>query len=120
MAWGTLSDLVCREILRCSITRLRFIIVRFEDSSTWNGQIRQNINTANVIAAMFISCGQDITSVFKSGWSHLTADLDKKTKVLTLSLYILSLLVRTVGEGTHYLSQQESLELISCYKDGKK
>jgi hypothetical protein len=30
------------------------------------------------------------------------------------------LLIRTVREGTHYPSQRESLELIGCYKDGKK
>ena len=69
---------------------------------------------------MFIFCSQNAASVFESGWSHLTADLDEETKVLTISLYILSLLVRTVGEGTYYLSQQESSELISCYKDRKK
>jgi hydroxymethylglutaryl-CoA reductase len=80
----------------------------------------QNINTANVMSAMFISCGQDTASVVESGWVYLTADLDKETKVLTLSLYILSLLVGTVGGGTHYPSQRESLELIRCYREGKK
>jgi hydroxymethylglutaryl-CoA reductase len=40
--------------------------------------------------------------------------------VLTLSIYILSLLVGTVGGGTHYPSQRESLELIGYYRDGKK
>jgi hydroxymethylglutaryl-CoA reductase len=69
---------------------------------------------------MFISCGQDAVSVFESGWSYLIADLDEETKVITISLYILSLLVGTVGGGTHYLSQRESLELIRCYGDGKK
>jgi hydroxymethylglutaryl-CoA reductase len=80
----------------------------------------QNINTTNAIAAMFIFYGQDAASVFKSGWSYLTTNLDKETKVLTLSLYIPSLLVRTVGGGMYYLSQQESLELIGCYRDRKK
>jgi hydroxymethylglutaryl-CoA reductase len=80
----------------------------------------QNINTANVMAAMFIAYGQDIASVLELGWSHLTADLDEETKLLTLSLYIPSLLVGTVGGGTHYPSQRESLELISYYGDGKK
>jgi hydroxymethylglutaryl-CoA reductase len=80
----------------------------------------QNINTANVMSAMFISCSQDTASVVESGWVYLTADLDKETKVLTLSLYILSLLVGTVGGGTHYPSQRESLELIRCYREGKK
>jgi hydroxymethylglutaryl-CoA reductase len=99
---------------------LRSIIARFEDGSIRNGQIRQNINIANVIAAIFIFCGQDAANVFELGWSHLTANLDEETKVLTLSLYIPSLLVGTVGGGTHYPSQRESLELIVCYKDGKK
>jgi hydroxymethylglutaryl-CoA reductase len=120
MAWGTLSDPVCHEILGCSTTRLRSVIARFEDGSTQNGQMGQNINTAKVMAAMFISCGQDAASVFESGWSHLTTDLDKETKVLTMSLYIPSLLVGTVGGGTHYPNQRESLELIGCYRDGKK
>jgi hydroxymethylglutaryl-CoA reductase len=48
---------------------------------------------------MFISCGQDAASVFESGWSHLTADLDEETKVLTMSLYIPSLLVGRWGEA---------------------
>jgi hydroxymethylglutaryl-CoA reductase len=73
----------------------------------------QNINTANAVAAIFISCRQDAASVFESGWSYLTADLDEETKVLTLSLYIPSLLVGTVGGGTHYPSQRESLELMA-------
>jgi hydroxymethylglutaryl-CoA reductase len=120
MAWGTLSDPVCREILGCSTTGLRSVIARFEDGSTRNDQMEQNSYTANAMAAMFISCGQDAASVFESVWSHLTADLDEETKVLTLSLYIPSLLVRTVGGGTHYPSQRESLELIKCYGDGKK
>ena len=80
----------------------------------------QNINTANVMAAMFTSCGQDTASIFESGWSYLTAGPDEETKVLTMSLYILSLLVRTIGGGSHYQSQRESLELIGCYKDKKK
>jgi NADP-dependent 3-hydroxy-3-methylglutaryl-CoA reductase len=120
IAWGSLSDSVCQAILGCDTTRLRSVISKFEDGSTRNGQMGQNINTANVMSAMFISCGQDAASVVESGWVHLTADLDEETKVLTLSLYIPSLLVGTVGGGTHYPSQRESLELIGCYGDGKK
>jgi hydroxymethylglutaryl-CoA reductase len=105
MAWGTLSNPVYCEILGYSTTRLHSVIARFEDGSTRNGQMGQNINTTNAIAAIFISCSQDTASVFKSGWSHLTADLDGETKVLTLSLYIPSLLVGTVGGGIYYPSQ---------------
>ena len=69
---------------------------------------------------MFISYGQDITSVFESGWSHLVADLDEATKVLTMSLYIPSLLIKTVKGGIYYPSQRESLKLINYYKSRKK
>jgi hydroxymethylglutaryl-CoA reductase len=57
IAWGSLSDSVCREILGCGTARLRSVISKFEDSSTRNGQMGQNINTANAMAAMFISSG---------------------------------------------------------------
>jgi hydroxymethylglutaryl-CoA reductase len=69
---------------------------------------------------MFISYGQDIASVFESGWSHLVADLNEATKVFTISLYIPSLLIKTVKGGIYYPSQRESLELISYYKGRKK
>ncbi|KAH8586634.1 hydroxymethylglutaryl-CoA reductase [Bisporella sp. PMI_857] len=109
IAWSSFSDSVCRAILGCGTAKLRSVISKFEDGGTRNGQIRQNINTANVITAMFIFCSQ-----------NAAIDLNEETKVLTLSLYIPFLLVGTVGEGTHYSSQQESLEFIGCYRDGKK
>jgi hydroxymethylglutaryl-CoA reductase len=52
--------------------------------------------------------------VVKSGWVYLTADLDEETKVLTLSLYIPSLLVGTVGGGTHYLSNESLWSLLDA------
>jgi hydroxymethylglutaryl-CoA reductase len=50
----------------------------------------------------------------------LIANLDEEMRVLTLSLYIPSLLVKTMEGGMYYSNQQESLELISYYKSGKK
>ncbi len=87
-------------ILRYSTTRLRSVISKFKDSSTWNSQIEQNINTVNIMATIFISYSQDTASVVKSGQLYLTTNLGKETKVLTLSLYIPSLLVRTVQRHT--------------------
>ena len=40
--------------------------------------------------------------------------------MLILSLYIPSLLVKTVNGSIYYPSQRECLKLIKCYKDGKK
>jgi len=50
----------------------------------------------------------------------LTAELDEETQNLTLSLYIPSLLVGTVGGGTGYATQNEALRILGCDGLGKK
>jgi NADP-dependent 3-hydroxy-3-methylglutaryl-CoA reductase len=120
LAWASISDEVCRVILGCSTTRLQQVISMFQEGGTRNGQMGQNINTANILAAMFIACGQDAASVLESGWSHLTAELNPTSHDLTLSLYFPSMLVGTVGGGTDYPTQKEALELIGCYGAGRK
>ncbi|KAK0101609.1 hypothetical protein ONS95_006772 [Cadophora gregata] len=120
IAWGSLSDSVCRAILGCNTTRLRSVISKFEDGGTRNGQRRQDIGTVNVMSTMFISCCQDPVSVVESGWIHLTADLDEEAEVLNLSLYNPSLSVGMVDGRTDYPSQGGSFELIGCYGAGKK
>jgi NADP-dependent 3-hydroxy-3-methylglutaryl-CoA reductase len=120
LAWVTVSNAASRAVLGCSTDRLRHVISMFHEGGTRNGQMGHNINTANIVAAMFIACGQDAASVLESGWSHLTAELDDMTKELTLSLYFPSLLVGSVGGGTGYPTQKEALELIGCSGAGRK
>jgi hydroxymethylglutaryl-CoA reductase len=67
-----------------------------------NGQFGSNINTVNILAALFILTGQDVGSVAKALWSYLTSELDDETKDLRLLLYFPSLPVGTVGGGTGY------------------
>ena len=85
-----------------------------------NGQIGNNINTSNVMAAMFIACGQDAASVLEGVFSHLTMDYDELSKDLTISVYFPSIPVGTVGGGTGYSTQREALELLGCLGEGKK
>lgn len=79
-----------------------------------------NINSANILAAMFISLGQDAASVVESGWNHLTHDYDADTGDLVISMFIPSLLVGTVGGGTVYQTQKHCLNLIHCSGAHKK
>jgi hydroxymethylglutaryl-CoA reductase len=85
-----------------------------------NGQFGSNVNTANVVAAMFVACGQDAGSVAESAWSHLTLDYDKEAERLKLSLFFPSLPVCIVGGGTSYEAQKASLRLLKCDKPGTK
>lgn len=91
-----------------------------QGGATRAGLFGSNINTANVVAAMFVACGQDAGSVFESGWSQLTAELDEVNSDLTVSLYIPSLFVGSVGGGTGYATQKEALKMLGCDGPGKK
>lgn len=119
-AWATLTDEACRSVLGTTAKRIHETIVWGRDGAIRNGQQGINGNTANILAAMFIACGQDAASVLESGWSHLTSEYDEDTKDLVLSLFMPSLTVGTVGGGTHYKTQREALELLGCFGQGKK
>jgi NADP-dependent 3-hydroxy-3-methylglutaryl-CoA reductase len=119
LAWGNISNTACLKILGCTTARFYQLYSRSIEGGVRNGQMGQNANTANIMTAMFIACGQDAASVLECGWSHLTVELDCDEE-LTLSLYFPSLAVGTVGGGTQYPTQREALELIDCYGSGKK
>jgi NADP-dependent 3-hydroxy-3-methylglutaryl-CoA reductase len=120
MAWGELSNATCEEVLGCGAERMYNIWKSSRDGQMRNGQWGSNINTANIVAAMFIACGQDAGSVAESSWSHLILDYDAQQKNLKLSLYFPSLPVGVVGGGTGYTAQNASLELLKCRGPGMK
>ncbi|PSN58529.1 hydroxymethylglutaryl-CoA reductase [Corynespora cassiicola Philippines] len=120
VAWGELTDQACNDVLGCSTERLYTILTTVKEGQTRNGQFGSNVNTANVVAAMFIACGQDAGSVAEASWSQLTAEYDWNTKDLTLSLFFPSLTVGVVGGGTYYAAQRASLDLLQCSGPGRK
>ena len=120
LAWGVLTNDVCERVLKCTTQRLHLILTTMKEGQTRNGGFGSNVNAANVVAAMFIACGQDAASVAESAWAHLTAEFDANTKDLRLSLFFPSLPVGTVGGGTMYPSQEASLELLRCKGHGSK
>lgn len=120
LAWADLSNAACRDVLGCTTLRLYSIFTTIRDGQVRNGQWGSNINTANIIAAMFIACGQDAGSVVEASWSHLTLDYDWQTKQLKLSLFLPSLPVGVVGGGTGSTAQQASLKLLGCHEPGTK
>jgi NADP-dependent 3-hydroxy-3-methylglutaryl-CoA reductase len=120
MAWGELSDATCKEVLRCGAEQLYEQWVWMREGQIRNGQFGSNVNTANVVAAMFIACGQDAGSVAESAWSHLTLEYDKEAGCLKVSLFFPSLPVGVVGGGTGYEAQKASLRLLKCDKPGTK
>ncbi|KAJ4330209.1 hypothetical protein N0V87_010191 [Didymella glomerata] len=120
LAWGEITNEVCQRVLKCSTERLYNFLMLMKEGQTRNGGFGCNVNSANVVAAMFIACGQDAGSVAESAWTHLTTTYDVGTKTLKQSLFFPSLPVGTVGGGTMYPSQKASLELLKCRGPGSK
>ncbi|KAH8429509.1 hydroxymethylglutaryl-CoA reductase [Aspergillus melleus] len=120
IAWGKLSDAVCRSVFKCSTERLHQIMRIGQEGNFRNGQHGHNIDVANVLAAIFIATGQDAACVTDASWSQLTMEYDQASRDLRLSLYFPSLPVGVIGGGTCYDTQQEGLQIIQCAGPGLK
>ncbi|KNG80789.1 hmg-CoA reductase [Aspergillus nomiae NRRL 13137] len=120
LAWGTITNAACQEILGCSTERLYRTQMALKEGGIRNGQFGCNINTTNILAAIFVSTGQDAGSVAEASWSHLTSEYDYETKELKMTLYFPSLPVGTVGGGTLYPSQKECLDMLGCAEPSGK
>ena len=82
-----------------------------------DGMIGYNVNVANAIAGIFGSTGQDLASINESSTAIL--QMEKNIDGLYLSLTLPSLVVGTVGGGTHLSVASKILELMDCKGTGK-
>jgi NADP-dependent 3-hydroxy-3-methylglutaryl-CoA reductase len=115
-ASATLTDAVCRRALKVSAEELLWGYQRSMEAAVQAGMIGHNVNAANVIAGAFIATGQDAACVHESSLAQLT--LQPAPEGLHASMTLPSLVVGTVGGGTHLPRQQELLELIGCAGSG--
>ena len=81
------------------------------------GMIGYNVNIANVIGAMFAATGQDIASVHECSIGNFHAQAVEDG--IYVSLLLPSLIVGTVGGGTHLTQQNEMLQMMGCVGLGK-
>ena len=116
IASATLPDSVCRRVLKVSAEQLNWAYQRSMEAALHVGMIGHNVNVANVVAGAFIATGQDIACVHESSLAQLT--MQAGPSVLHVSMTLPSLIVGTVGGGTHLPRQQELLELMGCAGNG--
>jgi len=81
------------------------------------GTVGWSINVANVLAALFTATGQDIACVHESSVALLY--IRNAPGGVYASLVLPSLIVGTVGGGTHLSRQREYLEILGCVGAGK-
>jgi len=82
------------------------------------GMIGYNINIANIIAAIFTATGQDIACIHESSLGQLHVE-EVEGGGVHASMLLPSLIVGTVGGGTHLPRQRELLESMDCAGPGK-
>lgn len=120
VAWGTISDDTARRVLGSSTKRIYETLTTTRAGAMRAGMVGDTINASNIVAAMFIACGQDAGSVFEGGWTQLGYTVDEDTQDLTFSLYMSNLPVASIGGGTSYSTQHECLQMLNCSGEGRK
>lgn len=85
--------------------------------SRLDGMFGYNINVANAVAGIFVATGQDLASIHESSTGIL--NMEKTEKGLYCSLHLPSLVIGTLGGGTHLSKQKEGLALMDCQGNGK-
>ncbi|MBN4077354.1 hydroxymethylglutaryl-CoA reductase, partial [Sulfobacillus acidophilus] len=107
-----LDEAVLKKVLKVTPAQLAEAQRVVLSGSIQVGMIGHNINVANIIAAMFTSLGQDIACVHESSLAQL--NIHEVQGGVYASMVLPSLIIGTVGGGTHLPRQNEFLQILGC------
>lgn len=85
--------------------------------SAISGSMGFNAHFANVVAALFIACGQDVAHVSEGSCGITTTELHDGA--LCASIFLPDLPVGTIGGGTGLAAQKEALSLLGVFGGSK-
>lgn len=113
-----LSDDMIKEVFKTDAKTLMEVNNRKNlVGSARAGALGFNAHAANVIAAIFLACGQDPAHVVEG--SNTITTVDQMEKGVYVSVTLPSLQVGTVGGGTGLDTQRECLSLLGCSGGGE-
>ncbi|MDP2632864.1 MAG: hydroxymethylglutaryl-CoA reductase [Candidatus Curtissbacteria bacterium] len=119
-AWAqvTIKKDILSSILKITPEKLAEVVrVKCQLGSIASGSIGFNAHYANIIAAIFTACGQDIAHTVEGSLGVTTAEVDEKGD-LVFSVYLPSLVIGSVGGGTHLPTQKEALSVMGIAGQG--
>lgn len=103
---------VVKEVLKTTPEKIADLVYRkCLLGSVMSGSLGFNAHYANIIAAIFAATGQDLAHVVEGSLGITTAEILENGD-LYFSVYLPSLVVGTVGGGTHLPTQQEALKIM--------
>ena len=107
---------ILKKILRTDSKNLTEFIHQIRNGGIRSGVFGFNINTPNVVAAIFAATGQDIACLQESAVSLF--DIKATEDGIYCFMEMPSLIVGTVGGGTALPSQNTGLKMIGCAGEG--
>ncbi len=116
-AHAILKEEIIQKVLRTSSEQLLKFIGPSRKNAEKIGMQGYTINAANAIAAIFAATGQDLASIHESSVADF--NLKKHPEGMEAEIILYSLVIGTLGGGTHLAKQQEALRLMNCAGAGK-
>jgi len=112
-----LKEAVINKVLRTTSEEFVRYFSKSVAMSQIDGMVGYNINVANTIAGIFSATGQDLDCIHESACGIL--NIEQTEDGLYLSLNLPTLVIGTVGGGTHLSKQKEALSVMDCVGSGK-
>jgi len=116
VAEASIPTQVLEDVLKVTPEQLARVNMNGMAGSIHTGMVGYNINIANVIAAMFTATGQDIACVHECSLGHLS--LEAVPEGIYASMVLPSLIIGTIGGGTHLPAQHALPESMGCAGSG--
>ncbi|MDV0447168.1 hypothetical protein MsAg5_10460 [Methanosarcinaceae archaeon Ag5] len=119
IAEARLNASFVRETLKCTPESMFDVNYRKNFLGSMRaGSLGFNAHAANIVAAIFLACGQDPAHVVEGSLCVTEMDLDADGN-LVCSVTMLAVEVGTVGGGTSIATQQECLKMLGVAGAGK-
>lgn len=110
-AEAVIPHAVIKDVLKTTPEKIHEVVIKkCLLGSIISGSMGFNAHYANIIAAIFASCGQDLAHVVEGSLGITTTELIGDN--LYMSCYLPDLMVGTVGGGTGLPTQKEALAIL--------
>lgn len=110
-AEAILDRKIVKEILKTTPEKIHEVAIqKCLIGSAISGGLGFNAHFANVIAAIFIACGQDVAHTVEGSLGLTSTEIVGNS--LYIAVYLPDLILGTVGGGTNLPAQREALQLL--------
>jgi hydroxymethylglutaryl-CoA reductase (NADPH) len=112
-----MSEQIINKYLKTTPDKLETYQNVMKNGAIFSGAVGTQGHVANVLAAIYLACGQDVACVSESSIGNISTIIQSDLSV-TFSLTLPNIIVGTVGGGIGLPSQQACLDILGLDKYG--